>query len=811
MPADERGGRLVRWRNTLTRSVQDLPWRSATLWLIVAVNVALITLYFWSRRGAATEIHIETVGQHYTVLVDGRYAMDGDFPQHPSGGLGFTLKGNSHIASAAQPVGIDSLRVTDASTGTVLFEDDIGSSAKDDWRPLSGHWEVAHGVLTTDTGGTILVGNPEWRNFHADLTVRNIEDINLFIWRKDKNSNLQVNLAFFRNYRASVAEWRDGERLDAYSRGAYQLDRGETIRGITAMMLRPYPALLVLIAAATVLALAARSLGRIAIERGLREAGGWVLRSSSQLLIVAAIWTFLLLWYILFFVSDDMPHVPDSVLYVFQSKIFASLHLTAPAPPVRESFSIFHPHMDQVVDGRWFSHYPFGHPMFLAIGQVLHVPSLVPPALGAGSVVLIYLIGRRVYSQAVGLLAAALLMFSPFFQMTASNYMSHNTAVFVILACLAFYTWRTKRRPVAMLASGLCFGLLFNIRPLTAIAFMFPLGAFMAYEFIRPGVQRWKERLPEFAAFAAGALVMFGLYLLYNKGTTGQFFESAYAAQGTYSEDTFGFGGTHSVAFGLQNERQLLALLQVCVNGWPAFIGLGMAALPFLLGTRHRWDYVLAASFLAVAASSILYRNAAVMNGPRFWYETTPFLMLLTARGAIYLRDAAVTAGDWIGSHVSARPGTPSTAVTGTAVLCLMTGLIAFSASGWMLQLRDGWVGLSFTPTNIAGLRDFNFSDDRLLDRADEMHLHNALVLVRKDCGGWWCFGAEFWTNSPDLDSDVVWAEQQENADDIELLEHYPKRNLYLADYDERTIRPVSREEIIDMTTPTPTLETAGP
>lgn len=792
----------------MTRLIRGVPWRSATLWLIVVVNIATIAVYFWSRGGSATDIHIETVGEHYLVLVDGRYAMDGDFPQHASGGLGFALRSNSHIASMAQPAGIDSLRVMDPVSGKVLFEDDIGDSAKDDWHPFEGDWDVADGVLTTDTGGTILVGDPKWRNFHADLTLRNVEDINLFIWRKDQANKLQVNMHFFRTYKASVEEWRDGETLDAYSRGAYQLDRGETIRSIAAMILRPYPVMLLFMVCTTLIALAVGYVRSAGIEGQLRSAGETIEKSSAQIVLALAVFAFALLWYILYFVSDDMPHVPDSVLYVFQSKIFASGHLTAPAPPVRESFSIFHPHMDQVVDGRWFTHYPFGHPMFLAIGQVIHFPSLIPPLLGAGCVALIYIIGRRLYSTIVGVLAATLLVFSPFFQMTASNYMSHNTAAFVILACLAFYTWQTQRRWAVMLGAGICFGLLFNIRPLPAFAFMLPLGGLMAYEFARAGDER-QARLVQYAAFAAGALFMFGLYILYNLGTTGNAFESGYAEQGTFSEDTVGFAGGHSVAFGLQNQRQLLALMQLVASGWPAFIGFGIAMLPFFMGTRNRWDYFLGASFLSLAGLNMLYKNPAIMNGPRFWYESLPFLMLLTARGSIYLRDAAVSAAAWLHARVSASPPTPSAAITSVLVFGVLTALVAFSASGWMLQTRQAWTGLTFTPAKISELENFNFSDDRLLKQAGEMDLRNALVLVKK-CKQWWCFGSEFWTNSPELDGNIVWAEQQGNSDDIELLDHYPRRNLYLADYDARTIVPVTRQELEKAAASSPTARPTG-
>jgi len=796
---------FARLRDVATRIVRELPWRSATLWLIVVVNLALIALYIWSRRGQEIDIHIEAIGPRYVVAVDGRTAATGQFPNHGSGGVGFRLRANDYIPSVAGPVGIDSIKITDAGTRQVLFQDDIEGSLDDEWDVFSGDWKVHRGVLTTGTGGIIQVTKPEWRNYFVDLKLRNVTDVTVFVWMQDPESAVRVDLPFFRGYRTLVQQWRGGEFVTSATGQWLELDQTQSVRSITAMMLRPYPAMLALILLTALIALASGYLRSSPLDQRLRGVGDAIVRSSSQLVIALCVFAFALLWYILFFVSDDMPHVPDSVLYVFQSKIFASFHLTAPAPPgssldaTSESFSIFHPHMDQVVDGRWFSHYPFGHPMFLAVGQLVRFPSIVPPLLGAACIALIYLIGRRIYSTTVGLLAATLLLFSPFFQMTASNYMSHNTAAFVILACLAFYTWKTERRWAAMLASGLCFGLLFNIRPLPAFAFMLPLGCLMFYELLRDKDGR-RGRLIQYGAFTAGALLMFGLYMLYNTATTGNALQSGYAEQGTFSEDTLGFGGTHTLAFGLQNQRQLLGLMQLVASGWPVFVGFGVAMLPFVMGTRNRWDSFLLAAFLSFTWFNILYRNPAVMNGPRFWYESLPFLMLLTARGTIYLRDGAVTSAEWIHRRVSTSPPSPSSAITGVWVLTLVTILVAFSASGWMLQTRQAWAGIPFTPAKISELEDFNFSDDRLLKLADDMDLHNALVFVKK-CTGWWCYGSEFWTNSPNLDNDVVWAEQQGNLDDVELLEHYPDRSLYLADYNARTIVPVTVEDIQDQAT----------
>ncbi len=773
-------------------------------------------MYFWSRGGSTTGVTIEVTGNHYEAHVDGNLVADGDFAVHPAGGVGVKLPAAGRIPSSAQPVGIDSVRVTDLKTKKLLFEDDFDGKPSKEWRRLWGYWDVSRGVWGARIGGHVMVGDTTWTDYKAEFKLRNVELANLFVWMQDTGNFLEIDVSLVRNYRASVLLRQTGQPDHRAPGSVFELDRGETIQGIFATFLRPYPAMLALILITTLIALSAGWLRNAGIDGGLRTAGDTILKSSNHLVISLAVFAFALLWYILFFVSDDMPHVPDSVLYVFQSKIFASFHLTAPAPPgslamqTSESFSIFHPHMDQVVDGRWFSHYPFGHPMFLAIGQVVHIPSLIPPLLGAGSIALIYIIGRRVYSTAVGLIAATLLLFSPFFQMTASNYMSHNTAAFVILACLAFYTWKTKRRWAAMLASGLCFGLLFNIRPLPAFAFMIPLGCAMAYEFVRAGTER-RDRLVQYAAFAGGALLMLGLYVLYNKATTGDLLTSGYAEQGTFSEDTVGFGGAHTVAFGLQNQRQLLALMQIVANGWPAFIGLGIAMLPFLMGSRYRWDYVFGVAFLSLTSLNIFYKNAAVMNGPRFWYESLPFLMLLTARGAIYLRDATVSTAEWFHMRIRRKDATPSRAIAGVWVLGVITALVAFSASGWMLQTRQAWA-IPFTPAKIAGLRDFNFSDDRLLDRAGEMNLHNALVFVKK-CSGWWCYGSEFWTNSPKLDGDIVWAEQQGSQADITVLDHYPDRKLYLADYEGRTIVAVTRQGIEDAANgprPTPTARPAA-
>ena len=290
----------------------------------------------------------------------------------------------------------------------------------------------------------------------VEAKFRNITEATLYVRLQDANNAVVLGIGQFRAFGGAVLGRLEGgtavERLDS---GRLEVSRGQTIQSITAMLLRPYPLMLLIIAGMIVLAFVVRVQ---LLERALHSVGQAVPEMATGIAIGLVAGTGVLLWYLLYIVGDAMPHVPDSVLYVFQSNIFASFNLAADAPPARESFSIFHPHMLQVVDGRWFTHYPFGHPLFLSVGQLVGAVWLVPPILGAASVGLLYLLGRRLYGVSVGLVAAVLLFSSPFFLMTSSNFMSHNTAVFTILASLFLMPPTTKWRVPAMVLAGIFIG-----------------------------------------------------------------------------------------------------------------------------------------------------------------------------------------------------------------------------------------------------------------------------------------------------------------------------------------------------------------
>ena len=191
----------------------------------------------------------------------------------------------------------------------------------------------------------------------------------------------------------------------------------------------------------------------------------------------------------------------------------------------------------------------------------------------------------------------------------------------------------------------------------------------------------------------------------------------------------------------------------------------------------------------------MLFRTAAIMHGPRFWYEPTPFLMLLTARGVERLWQASTEAGGWLAARSGWERPQASRGIVGVAAASLVAGLIVYSAYGWMLGQHDAWPGTPQTPQKMSQLEGFNFADRRLLDAADELALENALVLVER-CQDWWCYGSVFWANTPDLDGDIVWARRLNSETDLFVLDAFQGRSLYIADYDAGTIEPATRADI---------------
>ncbi len=752
-----------------------------SLGLALAVNLLIAGAYLWSRGGQTTHVRLEAQGNQFAAYVDGKLQVQANLEAPASGGFDLGLEDTRVVPSLPQPRGIDSIRVTNLDNGEVLFEDDFSTlplKGSGGWTDVIGPAVVADGILGANNAAvTLRMDDRGWSDYAVDVTYRNITSGSVTVRSGLDGSGIDYNFRPFRHFDNRLAPLDKGKAVKEYGGPRLRMDRAETMKSMLSMTLRPYPYALALLA-----------LGAVAVFA--LASGGWLLNRHGRAFAISlpdsiawigagalAVAVFGVTLFINYSYGSHIIHIPDEVSYLFQAKILASGRFAADPPPVPESFDFFFPSLIVTSHGKFASVYPFGHPLVLAVGMRIGAVWLIPPLLGAGCVAMTFAIGRRLFNARTGMLAALMMAASPFFLMNASSFMSHNTAVFYILAALLFLSFADRRPVLFPLLSGVFFGLLFNTRPLTSIALAFPFGV-MLLSFLLPRAQRARGA-KQIGAFVLGGLLMLVAYWLYNFGTTGTF-QGGYQVSGDVGQ-VVGFGGKNTVANGMQNELVQLAFFSLVLNGWPRYIGLMFVLLPFILGTTSKWDWFMLACAVAVMGVYTLYLENGVAYGPRYWYESLPFLMFLAARGAERAAEVLADAVHrlwqrWPGTANSQRPLWASVII----VYALAISLICLGSYRWLLGDAQHW-RVDQMPARARDMRSYNGADDRLITLLQKMKLKNALVLT-KPCSNWQCIGTVFWLNSPTFDGDVVYARYLP-AKNAEVFAKYPDRAVYTATY----------------------------
>lgn len=455
-----------------------------------------------------------------------------------------------------------------------------------------------------------------------------------------------------------------------------------------------------------------------------------------------------------------IPHVQDDVAYVFQAKTFALGRLWVPAPALPRYFA---EDFINVYHGRWFGKYPPGWPALLAVGEFLGQGWLVNPTLAAVDLVLIFLIGREVYGRNIGLIAGLLTLSSPFFLFLAGSYMAHTAT----LAYLAGFVWlllRWVRRvdgghPAAdrwlPAGAGFLLGLAFITRQLDAVAFAAPF----ALLGLSPAVRR---RLPAGLTWLAlGGSIPLTFMLAYDRVLTGNPLTTPYALWSPF--DRLGFGPTtlysHTPAQGLHNTSQSIEMLLADLFGWPYYLTLALALVPFVVGRVRRWDAIFGLSTLSVMGAYVFYWGAGIMYGPRYYYVTIPWLTLLSARGLdeLYL----------LPGRLRRRRKDRTTAALFPSLL--LAGLLVYNLRVYL-------------PANIPIYSGYNFVSQAPVEAVRRAGIHRALVFtVSRPAWSWWSYGAVFSSNSPLLNGDVVYARDL-GAADRRLMRLFPGRRYYRLD-----------------------------
>jgi hypothetical protein len=325
-------------------------------------------------------------------------------------------------------------------------------------------------------------------------------------------------------------------------------------------------------------------------------------------------------------VFEGIPHVSDGVSYAFQARIFASGRLWLAPPPVPEVFETG----DVVLTAdRWASKYPPGFPLLLAVGYLVRVPWLVNPVLLGLAVFGVFRLGRTLYDEVTGLLAAGLLAISPFALILGASYLSHTSALCVsIWALEAFVSGRRTDRARPLLLAGLLAGIAFAIRPYTAAALLLPAGLWTLWG-AGPRVA-----LRRAALVVTGAALPLALHASFNAAVFGHPLQTGYALANP-TERMTGTRGNYSSPLALLRDHFPRFLVDLNRDPW-AWPWPDLLPLLVLLRRKSRrsGDLLLAACSLSlVLAYSFFWLYELQHAGPRYAFETLGALSLLVARG----------------------------------------------------------------------------------------------------------------------------------------------------------------------------------
>ena len=585
-------------------------------------------------------------------------------------------------------------------------------------------------------------------------------------------------------------EWAEGEPISPILGAPFQKSFQAQTKTLLRQILTAHHAALALLAAGWLLA---RFLTFVsgkfwqrreqAAGKAGRGTGPAVGKLRERLLLSAAILlTFGGSLHVSLDLLDGIPHVQDSVTYLFQAKTLARGQLYAPAPPDPAAFE---QEFMLVNQDRWYGKYTPGFPLLLAGGVRAGAPWLVNPLLAMLSIPLFWLLGKHFYGREGGYWTVLLAATSPFFLIMSGTFMAHAAELFWVL--LFMVAWlrglagtRWKRWVVL---AGVALAMVFLTRQVTALLVGIPFTGITWQAQARalwPASQSRKVMFQRLAWLLGAALPGLLLLLAYQWQLTGQPLTDPRLQ--FWEHDQLGFGEDiglngnvfhltpvedqlavswfddpdqpprgHSPARGLYNTLVNWQSLQVELFGWPPFITLGLAALGLLLWRTTTMETALPGIWLAVTGLYVAYWASGIMYGPRYFYAVLPALLLLTVRG---IQGMAA----WLEGDQGLRAAR-------LLVLLLVAGNILF-----------------FWPLKIEQTGEYNFVSGEPLAtvRALLPAGSSTLLLVGGEANGWWDYGQFFSANSPWLDGPLVAARDPGPQDRQPLVDAFPDRNVFI-------------------------------
>lgn len=480
----------------------------------------------------------------------------------------------------------------------------------------------------------------------------------------------------------------------------------------------------------------------------------------SNLLILASLWIFIITNIFSYAIFEHIPHIQDSIAQLFQAKIFAQGRLTVAPPPIPEFFQYFYDNII-ITENKWYSQYPPGHPFFLMLGVLVGAPWIINPFFASLSVFVLYKATSDYLGKGEAKLSIVLFCISPFVLFMSSSFMNHVPTLFfelVFLCCLVKCI--KNKKVIYAFAAGLSLGIMCNIRPSDAFA----IGSLFSLLFFIYSVRNKIYFLS--IAFSTGLIFMIIILLLYNYKTNGDPLLFGYTVR---------WGPNHTIGFhnGSAMDTPRFTPLRGVIHTFSNIIALNHNLFewpfPSLLPTiiffipfvfkKNKKHYVLLCGFLAPLIFYFFYFYQDLCLGPRFYYASLPFAIILTAHAILRLTHC----------NYFVKAGY-SMQIKRTAIALLFF----FFVFAFLVRMPVLCKFYANTYWNV---------DNKIMNKAKELKINNAIIFLKSSTYKDNDLGAGFLHNDPTLNNSILFARDLKERN-IELARFFSYRSYYIASRD---------------------------
>lgn len=455
-------------------------------------------------------------------------------------------------------------------------------------------------------------------------------------------------------------------------------------------------------------------------------------------------------------------HTIDETLYLFQAKLFSAGNIWA--SPAQSDADFFELQYLIQTPEKWYGAFFPGQGLVLALGECIGLPYLVNPFLCAILLAVTVWAGSKLFTLETGLLAALLMLISPFVLFQGSSYFSHiATALLVTLGMVLLVTHDTAPagKPLAL---GLLIGLIACFRPLSALllglfAVIWRSANLRGKPDDTPGlsasgqmVKGVKTLLQFTTLLALGALPGTLLLAAYSACLTGHPLVTPHHVAFPYERLFFGI---HSIKNSLIN----LTGLSVDLMGVPL---LSLVPLCAYFLTRDKWSKTVLGFSVLYCVGYSIYPYHGLSYGPRFYFELVPLLLLASCRGlSVLSRGMERLWPGTTGKAVGWRTSFLAAAVV-VSLLGVLPGRIAvFGPRGQYYTIAQTIVRSVTTPAVVA------------ISPSDERRIYPYI--------------AGFQLNTTSFDGPVIYVNDLPERR-AELASEYPDRHCYRFDVGTRTL-----------------------